>query len=73
MAKNFYNNFKIKAIMPKVGDVIIKDCGEIKDNFVIAKEYENYFLAISARLGFKECFTKASFFTCELKVKYELR
>ncbi|URZ00642.1 hypothetical protein [Clostridium felsineum] len=67
MGNSFYDKESIKGKMPKVGNTILKNRGEIRGEFTIIKEYENYFLAISKRLGFKECFSKASFFTQEIK------
>lgn len=65
--------FKLKdkciiANMPKIGDVIIKDKGEVKDNFEIIEEHEYYFVGIAQRLKFKECFTKTSFALKEFKI-----
>lgn len=57
------------AKMPKIGDIIIKDRGEVKDSFIVVKEYENYFLAVAQRLKFRECFTKTSFALKEFKIQ----
>lgn len=59
----------IIARMPQIGDIVVKDRGEVKDNFVVIKEYENYFLAVAQRLKFRECFTKASFALKEFEIQ----
>jgi|GEM_PF-4504006 len=64
-----YNSSIIVERMPKLGDIVIKDRGEVKDNFVIVEEHECYFLGISQRLKYKECFTKASFALKEFKIQ----
>ncbi|MFL0251501.1 hypothetical protein ACJDT4_13855 [Clostridium neuense] len=55
--------------MPHIGDIVVKDRGEVKDNFIVIKEYKDYFLAVSQRLKFRECFSKASFALKELKIQ----
>lgn len=59
---------KIALRMPKLGDIVIKDRGEVKENFIIVKEYEKFFLGIGERLGYKETFSKTSFALNELKI-----
>ncbi|MCR3758463.1 hypothetical protein KYB31_05565 [Clostridium felsineum] len=64
-----YSDSEIIDKMPHVGDVVVKSRGEVKDNFKIIKEYECFFLGVAQRLGFRECFSKASFALEEFKVE----
>lgn len=64
-----YNSSIIAERMPKLGDIVIKDRGEVKDDFVIVEEHEHYFLGIAQRLKYRECFTKASFALKEFKIQ----
>lgn len=64
-----YNSSIIVERMPKLGDIVIKDRGEVKDNFVIVEEHEYYFLGMAQRLKYRECFTKASFALKEFKIQ----
>lgn len=64
-----FKDKEIIARMPQIGDIVIKDRGEVKDNFIVVKEYQNYFLAVAQRLKFRECFTKASFALKEFKIQ----
>lgn len=65
----FYDTPRAYLKMPQIGDNVIKTKGEIKGKFIITKEYTYYYLARSVRLGFKECFIKAGFFTGEYEVE----
>lgn len=64
-----YNNSVINERMPKLGDIVIKDRGEVKDNFVIVEEHKYYFIGVAQRLKYKECFTKVSFALKEFKIQ----
>lgn len=68
-----YNSSIIVERMPKLGDIVVKDRGETKDNFVIVEEHEHYFLGIAQRLRYRECFTKASFALNEFKIQRKER
>lgn len=68
MAAFKFKDPKIIARMPQIGDIVVKNRGEVKDNFVVIKEYENYFLTVAKRLKFKECFTKSNFALCEFEI-----
>lgn len=64
-----YNDLNIILKMPRIGDVVVKDRGEVKENFIIVKEYKYFFLGIGERLKYKETFSKASFALNELKIQ----
>lgn len=64
-----YNSSIIVERMPQVGDIVIKDRGEVKDDFLIVEEHECYFLGIAQRLKYRECFTKASLALKEFKIQ----
>ncbi|MCD2347561.1 hypothetical protein [Clostridium guangxiense] len=64
-----YKDSAIARRMPQLGDIVIKDRGEVKDKFVIVEEHEYFFLGVAQRLKYKECFTKASFALREFKIQ----
>lgn len=64
-----YSDSKIIDKMPNIGDVVVKSRGEVKDNFLIVREYECFFLGVAKRLGFRECFSKSSLALGEFKVE----
>ncbi|URZ15463.1 hypothetical protein [Clostridium felsineum] len=69
MAAFKFSDKDIVEKMPHIGDVVVKSRGEVKDKFIIIKEYECFFLAVAQRLGFRECFSKASFALSEFKIE----
>lgn len=64
-----YTDSNVISRMPKIGDVVIKDRGEVKENYVITEEHEHYFLGVAERLKFKECFSKVGFALGEFKIR----
>lgn len=60
---------RIKQFLPNIGDRIVKDIGEVKENFVVVKKYNTFVLGIGDRTNTRECFSLISLVLGEYPIR----